>query len=281
MRPWGSVESQISQLYRILSAKGFLTANLHEVPLTACQMAVAHREVRAFGSRSERGSCTARQLLAESSFAETHFKTLREFHMPAPTEKHEDRVKRFCADLELLKPNDVIRKHITTGMPVYLDEEQYFDLRSRIADEFKLYPSEVVLVGSCRMGFSIAPKKRYREARRNSDLDVAIVSLDRFDNYWDGVFAYAANDAAWKRSKEYRHFVRTLFNGWIDPRGLPNVPRFEQAVRWTSFFDTLMQSRQFGSRRITARLYRTWMRLEAYQEKSIRQCRVHLGDHHA
>lgn len=133
--------------------------------------------------------------------------------MPATRAQHDDRVKRFCADLELLKPNDVIRKHITTGMPVFLTEEQYFELRSIIADEFAIHPSEVVLVGSCRMGFSIAPKKRYREARQNSDLDVAIVSLDRFDNYWDGVFAYAADDTAWKRSREYKHFVRMLFNG--------------------------------------------------------------------
>ncbi|HUY36829.1 MAG TPA: hypothetical protein VMV69_29185 [Pirellulales bacterium] len=174
--------------------------------------------------------------------------------------------------------NEVIRKYITTGMPVAMTEDIYFGLRSTIAGEFDLHPSAVVLIGSSRTGFSIAPRKRYRAARPNSDLDVALVSSERFDHYWDEVFAYSATEGAWKRSPEYRHFVRMLFNGWIDPKGLPNVPRFERATRWTNFFDTLMQSRRFGPRRITARLYRTWSRLEAYQEKAVRKCIAHLGD---
>jgi len=188
-------------------------------------------------------------------------------------------ISRFQSDLASLAPQDVIRKHITTGMPVSLSGEEYFKLRNQIADEFKLHPSAVILVGSCRMGFSIAPKKRYREATQDSDLDMALVSLERFDHYWDAVFAYSTTDSAWKGSSQYKTFVRMLFHGWIDPRGLPNVPRFEQATRWTEFFDNLMQSRQYGRRRITARLYRTWSRLEAFQEKAIRQCKAHLGGH--
>ncbi len=198
--------------------------------------------------------------------------------MPPEVNKHEARVQRFCSDLKTLKPNEVIRKHITTGMPVELTEELYFKLRNTIADEFELHPSAVVIVGSCRTGFSIAPNKRYRAARSDSDLDVAIISLERFDQYWDDVFAYSAQDSAWKHGKTYQKFVRMLFNGWIEPRGLPNVQRFEQATRWSSFFDQLMQSRQFGPRGITARLYRTWSRLEAYQEIAVRQCKANLGD---
>lgn len=201
--------------------------------------------------------------------------------MPETADQHAARVERFCSDLKALQSTEVIRKHITTGMPVFLTEEVYFKLRSAIAYQFDLHPSAVVLVGSCRTGFSIAPRKRYREAKPNSDLDIAIVSQERFDRYWDGVFAYSVIDNAWKRSKRYKQFVRMLFDGWIDPRGLPNVRRFEQAARWTEFFDTLMQSRRFGPRRISARLYRTWSRLEAYQEKALRQCIADLGAHHA
>ena len=198
--------------------------------------------------------------------------------MLSEVNEHEARVQRFRSDLKMLKPNEVIRKHITTGMPVELTDEVYFALRSKIADEFTLHPSAVVIVGSCRMGFSIAPTKRYRAVKPNSDLDVAIISLERFDQYWDDVFAYSAQDGAWKHSEEYREFLRMLFNGWIDPRGLPNVPRFEQATRWSSFFAGLMQSREFGLRRISARLYRTWSRLEAYQEKAVRRCIANLGE---
>jgi hypothetical protein len=198
--------------------------------------------------------------------------------MQSETAHHDARVKRFCSDLRELHPTELIRKYITTGMPVELTEEDYFGLRSIIAEEFQLHPSAVVLVGSCRTGFSIAPNKRYRAAKPDSDLDVALVSRDRFDHYWDDVFAYSTVDKAWKNSAEYQEFAHMLFHGWIDPRGLPSVPRFQRASRWTDFFDTLMQSRQFGSRRISARLYRSWSRLEAFQELAIRQCIANLGD---
>lgn len=118
-------------------------------------------------------------------------------------------------------------------------------------------------------------------SRLDSDLDVALVSLERFDVYWDGVFAYSRADRAWKGSREYRTFAKMLFEGWIDPRGLPNVLRFKQAGDWTNFFDNLMQSRRFGRRRISARLYRTWSRLAAYQEIAVRQCIASLGGSHA
>ena len=201
--------------------------------------------------------------------------------MPQTIDQHTTRVQQFCSDLQALEPNQVIRKHITTGSPIFLTEDLYFKLRSLIADQFGVHPSEIVVVGSCRTGFSIAPHKRYQEAKRNADLDVAIVSAERFDRYWDAVFGYAARNVAWRESKEYRDFVRMLFDGWIDPRGLPTVPRFKQAARWSGFFDTLMQSREFGRRRISARLYRTWSRLEAYQEIAVRKCIAHLGAPHA
>lgn len=177
-----------------------------------------------------------------------------------------------------MNPTELIRKHITTGEPAGIDGEAYFVLRNVVADEFELHPSAVVLVGSSRMGFSIVPKKRYRKVRAHSDLDLALISSERFDRYWDDVFAYSLVAPAWKHSPEYQQFVKMLFAGWIDPRGLPSVPRFERTVQWTDFFDRLMRSRQFGRRRITARLYRTWSRLEAYQEKAVRQCMATQGE---
>jgi hypothetical protein len=178
--------------------------------------------------------------------------------------------------LAVLDVRDFIRKHITTGMPVEVGPDDYYELRRMVAKEFGLHPSAVILVGSCRTGFSIRPKIRYRQARPASDLDVAMVSREQFDTYWDGVFDYARADAAWKQTRDYKKFVSMLFNGWIDPRGLPQVRTFTQSQKWVAFFDKLMQSRRFGPRRITARLYRSWDRLESYQEIGICSCHAEL-----
>jgi hypothetical protein len=190
----------------------------------------------------------------------------------AKAPKHEPLILRFKADLKRGPVGDSVQKHITTGMPTELSEDDYFDLRRVVAAEFDLHPSAVVLVGSCRQGFSIAPKKRWNPAHPGSDLDIAIVSSESFDLYWDSVFAYSRSDRAWQRTRRYRRFVAMLFRGWIDPRGLPAIRRFEDAARWVKFFDGLMQTRRFGTRRIRARLYRSWSRLDAYQEIAVQKC---------
>jgi hypothetical protein len=201
--------------------------------------------------------------------------------MSASPSDHGVRVERFCSDLRVLEPTDIIRKYITTGAPCAISNEEYFELRTIVAREFDLHPSSVVVIGSCRTGFSIVPKKRYREVLPSSDLDLALVSSEAFDHHWDNVFSYARANSAWERTPQYRRFVRTLFNGWLDPNGLPPVNRFERAKKWREFFGELMQSRQFGSRRISARLYRTWARLEAYQERAVRKCIANLGGNNA
>ena len=190
--------------------------------------------------------------------------------------EHESRVQRFRSDLAALAVRDFIRKHITTGVPVVITSDDYYELRRLVAEEFNLHPSAVIVVGSCRTGFSIRPKKRYHQADPASDIDVAMVSREQFDRYWDGVFEHARSDKAWERTRKYKAFVRMLFNGWIDPRGLPSVPTFSQAQQWVTFFDELMQSRRFGPRRITARLYRNWERLESYQEITVSSCHAEL-----
>jgi hypothetical protein len=197
--------------------------------------------------------------------------------MSTESTKHLSRVERFRLDLAALDVRELVRKHITTGMPVEIAAEDYYELRRLVAKEFGLHPSAVIVVGSCRTGFSIAPKKRYRPARAGSDLDVALVSPEQFRRYWDAVFEYARSDVAWKKTQRYKQFVGMLFSGWIDPRGLPPSPRFAEAHRWVAFFDGLMQSRRFGPRGISARLYRDWERLEAYQEIAVFSCRAELG----
>ena len=189
---------------------------------------------------------------------------------PAP---ESEQVAVFKADLMHLSITEVIRKHISTGQPHAFSQVEYYELRSAVAKEFQLHPSSVVVVGSTRVGFSLNPKRRYQIVSPNSDIDVAIVSQERFDDFWERVFRYARADLAWSPNK----FRARLFKGWIDPRYLPNTPTFEAAEQWVRFFDGLMRSRKFGPRRITARLYRSWDRLEAYQERSVLSCKLSPG----
>lgn len=193
--------------------------------------------------------------------------------MPAQPTKA-DPVKAFKAELADPDLLAVVQKHLSTGRPVALSDDDYFQLRRLVAAQFQLHPSAVIVVGSTRTGFSLNPRHAFRPIASGSDIDVAIVSADRFDDYWDRVFEYTRSDYAWD---DARRFKKNLFQGWIDPRFLPNNTRFGPALEWTRFFDGLMQSRRYGLRKITARLYRTWQRLDAAQEKAVLECRARDG----
>lgn len=159
-----------------------------------------------------------------------------------------DIITAFKSDLSALPMRDVVRKHISTGQPVSFSSDEYFDLRKLVAEQFALHPSAVVVVGSTRMGFSLNPEHRFRLVEQRSDIDIAIVSQERFDDYWDRVFAYAREVLTWRKSSRGKTFHRNLFDGWLDPRGLPSVASFEPAKQWVSFFDNLKKSRRYGLR---------------------------------
>ncbi len=192
---------------------------------------------------------------------------------PPEHDAHANRLRAFRDDLARLEPTMVIRRHITTGDPVGLDSETYFLLRERIAAHFQLHPSAIVLVGSCRLGFSLKPKHRFRAITKASDVDVAVIADRLFDLYWDAVFDAVQSDRNWAINGG-KLFVRDLFSGWLSPHMLPSGPRFEQARAWSEFFAELTRDRLCGYRTITGRLYRSWSRLEAYQRIMVEKCQA-------
>lgn len=187
------------------------------------------------------------------------------------------RLKEFQSDLSR-SSEEVVQKHILTGSPVALTADEYFTLRHEVAVHFRIQPVEVVLIGSCRTGFSLTdkPKKRrprYSPVRSASDLDLVIVSARLFDQLWDDVFAYSRTDSAFPNSPEGGKFRKMLFEGWMDPRGLPPGRRFAEAERWARFFEGPGRERRFGNRRASARVYRDWVRLAAYQQIAVDECK--------
>jgi hypothetical protein len=88
----------------------------------------------------------------------------------------EERIKDFRADLPQHDVADLVRRHITSGDCFTLSPNLYYELKARIAENFGIHPTEVVVVGSAELGFSIAPDKRYRQFGETSDIDVALCS---------------------------------------------------------------------------------------------------------
>ena len=162
-----------------------------------------------------------------------------------------------------------MRKHIICGESCVLSEKKYFDLRSEIAEHFKLDLKEVLVVGSAKLGFSIAPSKLYRPFRDGSDIDVVIVSSRLFDEIWEAVFSYSLEGGDWPA---YKTFIEYLFQGWIRPDKLPRSDIFETGKDWWNFFQGVTNSGVYGNYKIAGALYKSCFFLEHYQKSCVQAC---------
>jgi len=199
----------------------------------------------------------------------------------APETKSDPRVSMFLDDLERISTRDIIWKYITTGDPVMISREAYFDLRHKILLKFNLHPSSIVLVGSCKLGFSLKEKghgpmrSRFQLAGDRNDVDVAVISQPLFDHLWDATFDLARKNRDWALDHG-KLVARDLFNGWISPSEFPSYPNVPQVREWKEFFEGLSSARLCGFRKIEGRLYRSWNRLEAYQEIKVAECKKEI-----
>jgi hypothetical protein len=187
----------------------------------------------------------------------------------------EDDISHFRAELGHRSVNELVQRYITFGDCVTLSAAVYFDLKTQVARHFSIHISEVLIVGSAKLGFSIAPDKRYRPFGETSDIDVVICSSTLFDLFWKDVFDYWARGEVWPSFGDFRKY---LFRGWMRPDKLPPAPSFQLSQDWWEFFRGLTGSGTFGPYKITGALYKSWHFLESYQQKCVRDCKIQEGD---
>jgi hypothetical protein len=99
-------------------------------------------------------------------------------------------VAKFKRDICELDLSVAVQKHLTYGPCCLLSSDVYFELKREIAEQFKLHPAEVLVVRSAKLGFSIVPKKRYRFFNDESDIDVALVAPQLFEQVLAEVYDY-------------------------------------------------------------------------------------------
>ena len=179
------------------------------------------------------------------------------------------RLTKFKADLRKRSACSLVRRYITFGDCYVLDDDRYFALREDVADHFGVHPNEVFIVGSGKLGFSIAPKKRYRPFGDTSDIDVAVISPALFDGIWEDVFTYKSTTGFWEQEKDFQKY---LFRGWIRPDLLPPAASFRRSEAWTTFFREMSSGGKYGLVKIAAGIYRTGFFFERYQMISVRAC---------
>ena len=113
------------------------------------------------------------------------------------------RVRRFKNDLAILDIASMVQKHVSFGDCYALEPDQHFALKAAVAKELSVHHSDVLVVGSGKLGFSIAPHKRYRHFGDASDVDAAVASPALFERVWRELFDYDRAGGDWPKKTDF------------------------------------------------------------------------------
>jgi len=167
----------------------------------------------------------------------------------------------------------LVRRYLIYGEPFVYQESiwKYYELKERIARQFNTHPHNVIMVGSAKLGFSIAPKKNWKVFNEESDIDIVIVSESAFTSFWSKLFLFNENISHEKAEEEnYKKFKDYFFRGWIRPDYFSY--KYPGKNEWFDFFSSL--SRDFGNgRKISGALYYGFDFFEKYHTKNIDELR--------
>ena len=77
----------------------------------------------------------------------------------------------------------------------------YARFRAELAHALGVHAAQLTLVGSGQLGFSLRPDRLLRSFRRDSDLDVVIVSSEVFDRAWEDLLILVGPNERFKLNK--------------------------------------------------------------------------------
>ena len=185
-------------------------------------------------------------------------------------------VEAFKIDLKtnFLTDAEIVKKYIIDGEPFnYKNKnELYVELKSKIAEKFFVSVDDIRIVGSAKLGFSIAPDKAWREFCVDSDIDMAIVSERLFDKFWTDLYDF--NIYLKARSKRdditYRRFLDSFFKGWFRPDLFPF--HFPGRSDWFKYFQSI-SFQKYGDKKITCGIFKNHEFFTKYHESNIKRLR--------
>lgn len=171
----------------------------------------------------------------------------------------------------------VARLWLTEGLPcAFLPfPAVYEDLRGWLASRLNVHPKEVTLIGSARIGYSLAPPPEFgRPFHSGSDLDLSIVSGDLFQRVASAFSNFSADyrsGAVIPRTPHERQLwdenlafgMRNIPRGFFDPNKIPNFHRYPIAQQVSQSMWALKKKLEVTPgapqvRRASTRVYGDW-----------------------
>ena len=198
-------------------------------------------------------------------------------------------------------PEDVLAKrYLLTGVPhIFKDHPlQYISFCETVSRNLDLGSHDVAVIGSTRIGYSLAPDKFGTPVKPGSDVDTVIVSEHLFKQGAFEVLRWLANcgpdvpygdeakDAEenieldtdeWGRLKSA---ARNICNGYIAPNLLPDDSDYKQRIfgATNEVATQLLAMKPPGPVwKVRCRIFRSWKEAESHYASSLRHLKRDLG----
>ncbi|MEM9271538.1 MAG: hypothetical protein AAGA80_01060 [Cyanobacteria bacterium P01_F01_bin.143] len=198
-------------------------------------------------------------------------------------------LQSFLVTLRDLKNDDELidycRKYVIHGTPyVFLDrEDDYYEFRKRIANNFNIVFNEIFITGSAKLGFRFSPWKE-KDFDYDSDIDVAIISNNLYDEIMESIRCYqmelrkARRSVTKKELEIYHKFLEYIAMGWIRPDKLPLSFRVKDFKNdWFEFFKSISYDQaEVGDYKVSAGVFKSYFHFEEYTISGLKELRNSL-----
>ena len=169
--------------------------------------------------------------------------------------------------------------------------ELYQTLKEHLSKSLGCHESNITVVGSAKVGFSLSPFKFERQFLSRSDIDVIVIDEKLFDLVWNLVLLWhypqrltRLNDNDWNGLGVH---AKNIYWGWFVPDNVVyndlthgNALHQLQTISglWFNTFQGLGQYRGLMRRRINGRLYRSKEQARMYHMDGFIQLRKLVAD---
>lgn len=175
----------------------------------------------------------------------------------------------------------IVRLWLTEGIPYAFRDYPgaYEEMRNWLASYLDVCPKEITLLGSARIGFSLAGAKFGTPFNKGSDLDLSVVSAKLFQTLADAFDEWRRNYSAgaihprnnrertfWDQNLQFGESNLPL--GFFDANKLPTFDRYPIAQKIQQAMWVLTKKLEVtpgvpSPRRASVRVYQSWQALVA------------------
>lgn len=194
-------------------------------------------------------------------------------------------VDTFKNDLITLEIYDVYHKYMLGSNVWYFEEylkcpnySEIYDLfKSYVSNKFNLHFNNVGIVGSAKLGFSIAPNKNLSPYKENdlekekaSDIDLVLVSKQYFEKFWLGYLDKHYNSQNY--IENFPYVRKCLFRKFISFDGFSITDKiYEDWLQQTANYQKDLQEMFHIRHKVNYRIFESWEAADNYYINNLKR----------